>query len=278
MAKKQKILKRFILIEKPVNEVWRSCTESPHLTQWLCDEAEVDLREGGRFEFHGPTVVRGGGGQEVLEVRPEQRLSFSWKMGEVQTEVTWLFRSVMDMTRIEVHHTNSEISIWVLDDMWKYYLTMLKFYLEYGSTPTRIDFTKVPDRGIELVMSMLKDSKDVFDAVTVSKHVSNWMEVNADIDLNIGGKYENDWWKGYTITELEPGKKITFTDQEGASISWIVEKAGSKTRLRLVHAGFEVTAFDIENLFYGWSAFMVTIAMYLAKLQPTVTWGEMITE
>ena len=162
--------------------------------------------------------------------------------------------------------------------MWKYYLTMLKFYLEFGQTPDRIDFSKVPDQGIELVISILKNSEDLFDAVTLSKHVSNWMEVNADIDLKIGGKYENDWWKGYTITELERGKKITFTDKEGASISWIVEKAGSKTRLRLVHAGFEVTAFDIENLFYGWSAYLVTIAMYLAKLKPTASWGEMITE
>ncbi len=45
-----------------------------------------------------------------------------------------------------------------------------------------------------------------------------------------------------------------------------------------MHAGFEVTAFDIENLFYGWSAYLVTIAMYLAKLKPTASWGEMITE
>jgi uncharacterized protein YndB with AHSA1/START domain len=65
-----------ILIEAPVEVVWRLLTEPEQIRQWFADEAEVELRVGGKgeitFNEHGSYQL------QVEAVEPPRRFSFRW--------------------------------------------------------------------------------------------------------------------------------------------------------------------------------------------------------
>jgi uncharacterized protein YndB with AHSA1/START domain len=69
-------IEREVLIDAPVDVVWRVVTEPEHLDQWFTSTAELDLRPGGdgRFgwEGKGTSVLR------VVDVDPPRRLAFRW--------------------------------------------------------------------------------------------------------------------------------------------------------------------------------------------------------
>ena len=51
----------FKLFEFRPEDVWAALTDPETLTAWLCNEASVDLRVGGDFEFRGDVVFGRGG-------------------------------------------------------------------------------------------------------------------------------------------------------------------------------------------------------------------------
>jgi uncharacterized protein YndB with AHSA1/START domain len=69
-------IEREILIEAPMDVVWRVITEPEHISGWFSDSAELDLRPGGqavlRWESHGTVHGR------VERVEPPRFFSFSW--------------------------------------------------------------------------------------------------------------------------------------------------------------------------------------------------------
>jgi uncharacterized protein YndB with AHSA1/START domain len=79
-------IERDILIEAPVDVVWRVVTEPDHISQWFSEQAEGDLRPGGdgelRWEEMGPIPFR------VETVQPPHTFSFRWvhPAGEVARE------------------------------------------------------------------------------------------------------------------------------------------------------------------------------------------------
>jgi uncharacterized protein YndB with AHSA1/START domain len=75
---------RDILIEAPVDVVWRVVTEPEHIVRWFSDTAELDLRPGGdgvlTFESHdhvAPLVVD--------TVQPPTTFAFRWSAPEGET-------------------------------------------------------------------------------------------------------------------------------------------------------------------------------------------------
>jgi uncharacterized protein YndB with AHSA1/START domain len=74
-------IEREMLIEAPVEVVWRVLTEPEHLQGWFSDTAELDLREGGAghviFDHRparDPVTVQ----IQVESVEPPHRFSFRW--------------------------------------------------------------------------------------------------------------------------------------------------------------------------------------------------------
>jgi uncharacterized protein YndB with AHSA1/START domain len=65
-----------ILIEAPVEVVWRIVTEPEHIRQWFADQTEIDLRVGGagHLAFKGHDAYE----LQVEAVDPPHRFAFRW--------------------------------------------------------------------------------------------------------------------------------------------------------------------------------------------------------
>src|SRR3954449_13630232 len=72
-------VEREVLLPVPVEEAWEAVTEPGELEEWLADEVELDLEEGGAARFRwdaGP--ARTGTGELVAAA---VRLAFRWDDG-----------------------------------------------------------------------------------------------------------------------------------------------------------------------------------------------------
>lgn len=69
------VIEREILIEAPVEVVWRTITEPDQISQWFADRVEIVIEPGAR----GYLGFGDQGGPVVVEaVEPPSRLSFRW--------------------------------------------------------------------------------------------------------------------------------------------------------------------------------------------------------
>jgi uncharacterized protein YndB with AHSA1/START domain len=111
-------IERDVLIEAPVEVVWRTITEPDQITRWFADRVELELKAGGEgymgFGEHqgGPVVVE--------KVEPPTRFSFWWNHpnGEkpvagssVLVEFT-LTSSDAERTHLRVVESGHELLAW----------------------------------------------------------------------------------------------------------------------------------------------------------------------
>jgi uncharacterized protein YndB with AHSA1/START domain len=78
-------IERDILIEAPVEVVWRTVTEPDQMMQWFADKVDLEVKPGA----HGYMGFGEQGGSVVVEaVEPPTRFSFRWNhpAGEEPTE------------------------------------------------------------------------------------------------------------------------------------------------------------------------------------------------
>ena len=72
-------IEREIVIDAPIEVVWRVVTEPEHISGWFSDSVELDLRPGGeaalRWNEHGTVPGR------VERVEPPRFFSFRWAVG-----------------------------------------------------------------------------------------------------------------------------------------------------------------------------------------------------
>lgn len=73
-------IEREIVINAPPSAVWSIVTEAPHLAEWFSDEAEIDLRAGGRLllTWHAHGTYEG----RVETVDPPRVFAFRWQTRE----------------------------------------------------------------------------------------------------------------------------------------------------------------------------------------------------
>lgn len=101
-------IERDILIQAPLDAVWRIVTEPDQIAQWFSDKAEVDLRPGGSgsltFERQGVTAPF-----VVEAVEPPHRFAWRWSHpeGSVPREgnstlVEFLLSAEGDGTRLRI--------------------------------------------------------------------------------------------------------------------------------------------------------------------------------
>lgn len=98
-----------ILLPVEPDEAWEAVTEPDALEEWLADEVQLDLREGGEATFVMP------GGEErsaiVEEVADGERWSFWWWTGDAPgSRVTFELAPAVGGTTIRV--TESPVGPW----------------------------------------------------------------------------------------------------------------------------------------------------------------------
>lgn len=120
-----------VLIEAPVDVVWRTITEPEQITQWFADRVELDARPGGHgkliFDHQGSdTVVTAPLVVEAMEA--PSRFAFRWNHPEGETpapgnsvlvEFT-LSEEGSERTRLRVTESGLEALSWSEDDKAKY--------------------------------------------------------------------------------------------------------------------------------------------------------------
>jgi uncharacterized protein YndB with AHSA1/START domain len=98
-------VEREVLLPIPVEEAWEAVTEPAELEEWLADEVELDLEEGGAARFRWEDGTERTGTVEI--VAEPVRLTFSWddgtERGASSVDVTLI--PVDEGTRVRVVET-----------------------------------------------------------------------------------------------------------------------------------------------------------------------------
>jgi uncharacterized protein YndB with AHSA1/START domain len=83
------------------DEVWRALTEAELAEQWLADEVELDLRQGGEVVFRYDNGEERHG--RVREVVEEERLRIRWRRdSRAESEVEFVLADAAAGTRLIV--------------------------------------------------------------------------------------------------------------------------------------------------------------------------------
>ena len=110
----QKDIRHTWQLDYPPTTVWKFLTDSELLSQWLMENDFKPIM-GHKFQFKTyPRVKLGFDGIvycEVLEVLPNERLSYSWKGGpgngkiHLNSVVTWILTPTPKGTELRLEHT-----------------------------------------------------------------------------------------------------------------------------------------------------------------------------
>jgi uncharacterized protein YndB with AHSA1/START domain len=99
-------IERVIVIDAPPDVVWSILTEAQHLAGWFSDEAEIDLRPGGRllltWHRHGSYEGR------VETVDPPRVFAFRWQTRESQFSDT---NSTLVVMTLEAEQTGTRLRV-----------------------------------------------------------------------------------------------------------------------------------------------------------------------
>jgi uncharacterized protein YndB with AHSA1/START domain len=99
-------IEREILIDAPPRVVWSIVTEARHLAGWFSDEADIDLRSGGRMLL----TWRGHGTYEgrVETVDPPRLFAFRWQTREGELSDT---NSTLVVMTLEAEETGTRLRV-----------------------------------------------------------------------------------------------------------------------------------------------------------------------
>jgi uncharacterized protein YndB with AHSA1/START domain len=124
----------------------------------------------------------------------------------------------------------------------------------------------------------------VFKAITDQEELTNWFPDQAILEPKLGGRVkfslykdnereyrEFDFFPEGVITEFIPNKKVSYTwhepntpDFPSTVVTWELEEiAYNKTRVKLLHAGFEPGKLFKHD--EGWSYFLNRLQSYCKK-------------
>jgi uncharacterized protein YndB with AHSA1/START domain len=111
------LIEREVVIEAPVEVVWRTITEPDQITQWFADRVELAVEPGA----HGYMEFGDQGGPVVVEtVEPPTRFSFRWNYPAGEEPVTGnsvlveftLIPEGAERTRLRVVESGHELRSW----------------------------------------------------------------------------------------------------------------------------------------------------------------------
>lgn len=118
-------IEKDILIDAPVDVVWRVITEPDQIVRWLSEAADIDLRPGG----HGRLVFESGDSYQlqIEAVEPPTRFAFRWVQPQglvVRADnslvVEFTLEPVGDRTRLRVVESGFDKVDWSDEEKARY--------------------------------------------------------------------------------------------------------------------------------------------------------------
>jgi uncharacterized protein YndB with AHSA1/START domain len=253
------------VVPAPLKVTYEALTDPAALRVWLAEHADVDLP--GKYEFWGcytPDGVQPH--QRVLHV-DERTIRFAWTLDGVETttqievaedeEGTLVTLSQSDLPSFADVLADTAGARGALQTFWSLAIANLADYLAGRELTPKCDFTSS-----ELHASVVIDAAPdkVFDSMIQPEVFRKWFGANVDIEPYVGGRFAMGGFEldpgGAKFVEFEPGRKATLRFADGETTSWELEGSDGKTRLTMVHSGF-----DPANPPYpGWAGWLGGIA------------------
>ncbi|HET9142647.1 SRPBCC domain-containing protein [Actinophytocola sp.] len=228
--------------------VYEALTDPAALRVWLTEHAEVELPD--RYEFWGPSTPDGAQPHQRLLHADERTIRFAWTVDGVET--TTRFDLAEDEDGTQVTLTQSDLPSFeevladtagargALQTFWSLAIANLADYLSDRALTPRCDFTSAELRA-EVVIDAAPEA--VFDSMVQPEQFHQWFGANVDIEPYVGGRFAMGGFDldpgGARFVEFEPGRKATLRFADGETTSWELDGSDGKTRLTLIHSGFD---------------------------------------
>lgn len=128
---RERVVSEEVRVTADVADVWRAWTTESGIEEWFAPDCHLDLHPMGAYEVYfdrdAGSGERGGEGNVILAVEPEQLLSFTWnvppKLSSIRdqrTSVVVHFEPTNDVTRVRLVHSGwPEGGAW--DDAFEYF-------------------------------------------------------------------------------------------------------------------------------------------------------------
>ena len=253
------------VVPAPLKVTYEALTGPAALRVWLAEHVDVDLP--GKYEFWGRYTPDGAQPhQRVLHV-DEHTIRFAWTLDGVETTTQIEVAEDEDGTLVTLSQSDLPSFADVLADkagargalqtFWSLAIANLADYLAGRELTPKCDFTSS-----ELHASVVIDTAPdkVFDSMIQPEVFRKWFGANVDIEPYVGGRFAMGGFEldpgGAKFVEFEPGRRATLRFADGETTSWELEGSDGKTRLTMVHSGF-----DPANPPYpGWAGWLGGIA------------------
>jgi uncharacterized protein YndB with AHSA1/START domain len=170
----ERAIEKSVVVPAPVTEVWKVWTTAEGLKSFMCQDASVELRLGGRYEIlfstEPPIGLQGSEGSKVLSYIPEKMLSFSWNappsfpdLRNMRTFVVLTFEAADGGTRVNLRHAGwrsdaRQMEVFAyFDKAWDTVLGWLKERFEKGprAIPPGKPQTKIDDEALTKLKIMV---------------------------------------------------------------------------------------------------------------------------
>lgn len=269
--------------------VFGALTEARQLTAWFAEMVEIQPRVGGPFRFwgkHTPWVESASLADQVLtEFEPPKALAFRWTWSGVPTVARLsLTEHSAATTLVTVTHTaDAEIrslgpdTVHLLGDFWILSIGNLRHFLRTGSLALRPDFADPDRRKVLLSIDIDAPAERVWQALTDTAQMDQWLSKSADADLVVGGRYAYGWKRDTPtgpieigparVIDLKPNALLAhdwhYFDEPATRVTWRLEPITETcTRVTLLHTRDFPHDKHINGYTMGWAAFLCELAAF----------------
>ncbi|GLZ28844.1 hypothetical protein Lesp02_10340 [Lentzea sp. NBRC 105346] len=236
------------VVAAPLKLTYEALTDPAALRVWLAEHAEVDLP--GKYEFWGRFTPDGAEPhQRVLHV-DDHTIRFGWTVEGVEATVEFALAEDEEGTLVTLSHSDLPSFEDIIHDragargalqtFWSLAIANLADYVAGRELTPMVDFTSR-----ELSTSVVIDAapEQVFDSMIQPEVFEKWFGAKVDIEPYLGGRFAMGGFEvdpgGAKFVEFEPGRKAALRFVDNETTTWELEGSEGKTRLTLVHSGFD---------------------------------------
>jgi uncharacterized protein YndB with AHSA1/START domain len=270
-------------VPAPSKVAYEALTDPAALRVWLAEHAEVDLPD--RYEFWGRSTPDGAAPHQRLLHVDERTIRFAWTLDGFETTSQFELAEEEDGTLVTLSQTDLPDFADVIADragargalqtFWTLAIANLVDYLTGRELTPKVDFTSSELRA-SVVIGAAPD--EVFASMTQADHFRRWFGANVDIEPHLGGRFAMGGFDldpgGARFVEFEPGRRAALRfAADGETTSWELDGSDGKTRLTMVHSGFD-PANPPYSAWGGWLSGLAELRRYHEVPQWRTIWRQ----